>query len=238
MMRSTLAAAALVIAAHAASAQDPLSKAKALANKAVNAENAHTAREQMVEQQAKTAAKTPAKTPAKAQSKATVQQAAKPAAKPATKPDAKPTTKPAAKTAAPAKSAAPAKGGKQQPGTKLELPSDTTPSHVTIMREVFDYESDGRRDPFVSLMNTSELRPALSDLRLTGILYDESGRHSIATLRDLTNNALYRVTVGTTLGRMHVAVIRVKTVVFTIDEFGTTRQDSLFLGDSTKARPR
>jgi len=30
--------------------------------------------------------------------------------------------------------------------------------------------------------------------------------------------------------------IRLKTVVFTIDEFGTTRQDSLVLGDSTKVR--
>jgi len=27
-------------------------------------------------------------------------------------------------------------------------------------------------------------------------------------------------------------------VVFTIDEFGTTRQDSLFLGDSTRMRAK
>jgi hypothetical protein len=35
---------------------------------------------------------------------------------------------------------------------------------------------------------------------------------------------------------MRVSTIRNKTVVFTIEEFGTTRQDSLVLGDSTKVR--
>jgi len=35
---------------------------------------------------------------------------------------------------------------------------------------------------------------------------------------------------------MRVSAIRQKTVLFTIDEFGTTRQDSLVLGDSTKVR--
>jgi hypothetical protein len=122
---------------------------------------------------------------------------------------------------------------------KLELPSaDTATPPSTLMRELFEYPLDGRRDPFVSLLTTNELRPAMSDLRLTGILYDHSGTRSVATLRDLGTNAQYRVTVGSILGRMHVAAIRVKTIVFTIDEFGTTRQDSLVLGDSTKARVR
>ena len=80
------------------------------------------------------------------------------------------------------------------------------------------------------------MRPALSDLLLTGILYDLSGRHSVATLRDLGTKEQYRVTLGSTLGRMRVSAIRYTTVVFTIDEFGTTRQDSLVLRDSTKAR--
>ena len=48
----------------------------------------------------------------------------------------------------------------------------------------------------------------------------------------------YRVFVGSTLGRMRVSTIRMKAVIFTIDEFGTTRQDSLFLGDSTRTRGR
>jgi hypothetical protein len=126
-----------------------------------------------------------------------------------------------------------------RPGTKLDVaaaPADSAAPPPTIVREVFVYSRDGRRDPFVSLLTTNELRPAMSDLRLTSILYDQSGGHSLAILRDLGTNAQYRVTEGSTLGRMRVSAIRVKTVVFTIDEFGTTRRDSLVLGDSTKVR--
>jgi hypothetical protein len=113
---------------------------------------------------------------------------------------------------------------------------DTAAPPPTIYRESFVYDADGRRDPFNSLLTTNELRPTMSDLRLTGILYDHSGRHSVATLRDVGTNAQYRVTMGSTLGRMRVSNIRYTTVVFTIDEFGTTRQDSLVLRDTTKAR--
>jgi hypothetical protein len=120
--------------------------------------------------------------------------------------------------------------------TKLNIASADTIPPAMIMRESYDYSRDGRRDPFVSLLTTNELRPTMSDLRLTGILYDHSGGHSVATLRDLGTNELYRVAAGSPLGRMRVSAIRVKTVVFTIDEFGTTRQDSLVLGDSTKVR--
>ena len=47
----------------------------------------------------------------------------------------------------------------------------------TIYREIVRrIRADGRRDPFVSLLTTNELRPAMSDLRLTGVLFDHSGR--------------------------------------------------------------
>ena len=127
-----------------------------------------------------------------------------------------------------------------RPGTRLDVAaaSDTMGSTPVIMRESYTYSRDGRRDPFVSLLTTNELRPTMSDLRLTGILFDHSGGHSVATLRDVTSNAQYRVSEGSTLGRMRVSAIRVKTVVFTIDEFGTTRRDSLILGDTTQVRKR
>ena len=106
----------------------------------------------------------------------------------------------------------------------------------SILREVFDYSQDGRRDPFVSLLTTSELRPTISDLRLTSIIYDNTGRNSLATMRDVATNTRYTVKVGATMGRMRVSAIRPLTVLLTIDEFGTTRQDSLILRDSTKVR--
>jgi hypothetical protein len=115
---------------------------------------------------------------------------------------------------------------------------DTGTAPVVIMREEYGYARDGRRDPFYSLIATNELRPTMSDLRLTGILYDQGGGHSVATLRDVTTDQQYRVSTGTTLGRMRVSSIRLKSIVFTIDEFGATRQDSLILGDTTQVRKR
>ena len=106
-----------------------------------------------------------------------------------------------------------------------------------VMRESFDYARDTRRDPFVSLMTTSDLRPTLTDLRLTGILYDLSGRRPVAILRDIAGGQ-WRVTTGMTLGRMRVAQIKPKTIIFTIEEFGFNRQDSLILGDTTRVRHR
>ncbi len=102
-------------------------------------------------------------------------------------------------------------------------------------RETFAYERSGRRDPFISLMSTSELRPLISELRVTAVAYDASGgRGSVAVLRDLTTKEQYRVKVGQSLGRMRVAAINPRNVVFTIEEFGYSRQETLALGDSNK----
>jgi len=108
----------------------------------------------------------------------------------------------------------------------------------TIMREVYAYDQEGRRDPFISLLTSSTLRPTVADLRLTGILYDENGPNSIAVMRDVTDNKQYKVVTGQTLGRMKVALIKRRVVIFSIEEFGMNRQDSLVLGDTTKARAK
>jgi hypothetical protein len=107
-----------------------------------------------------------------------------------------------------------------------------------VTREVFTYNEAGRRDPFFSLILTEDLRPLLSDLKLVGVLYEPSGRRSVAIFRDVLTNAQYRVQTGMPLGRMRVAQIKPKGVIFTIDEFGLSRQDSLMLSDSLKARIR
>ena len=114
--------------------------------------------------------------------------------------------------------------------------ADTAPA-VLINRELFQYEGDGRRDPFVSLLNTSDLRPLLSDLKLVAIAFDPNGRTSVAVMRDLTSKEQYKVRVGQTLGRMRVAAIQEKAVIFTIEEFGFSRQEMLAMIDSTKTRP-
>jgi len=118
------------------------------------------------------------------------------------------------------------------------LPVDSGPK-VLINREVFQYAGDGRRDPFVSLLTTSDLRPLLNDLKLVAVAFDPRGQNSVAVLRDVTSKEQYKVRVGQTIGRMRVAAIQEKAVIFTIEEFGYSRQEILpFVIDSTKMRPR
>ncbi len=142
---------------------------------------------------------------------------------------------PAPRPAATAPAATPARAGST---TVLGgAPAPAAPTEQ-VTREVFVYEGGERRDPFFSLILTEDLRPLLSDLKLMGVLYDASGRRSVAIFRDILTNAQYRVQTGMPLGRMRVAQIKPKGVIFTIDEFGLSRQDSLMLTDSLKARIR
>lgn len=123
--------------------------------------------------------------------------------------------------------------------TPVVIPVAATQSagpEVLINREAYSYPGGGRRDPFVSLMNTEELRPLLGDLKLVAIAFDATGRNSVAILRDITTKEQYRVKLGQDIGRMRVAAIHEKNVVFGIEEFGYSRQESLAMTDSTKVR--
>ncbi|MGH7711299.1 MAG: hypothetical protein ACREOG_08440, partial [Gemmatimonadaceae bacterium] len=128
----------------------------------------------------------------------------------------------------------------------------TKPERNTFEREIFSYNRSGRRDPFVSLMTTGDIRPLLPDLRLVGIAYDASGRNSVAVLREdaqeqtnkkaanqsMADVPMYRVKEGQQLGRMRVARIGQKSITFTIEEFGYSRQETLTLSESnTEKKP-
>jgi hypothetical protein len=111
------------------------------------------------------------------------------------------------------------------------------PTEITIQREVFDYDRSGRRDPYKSLMSSSDVRPLLSDLRLTAVAFDPDGNNSVAILRDSYSKQQYRIRVGQQLGRLRVAAIHQKTVQFSIEEFGFNRQETLAMAsDTTKVR--
>jgi len=152
---------------------------------------------------------------------------------------AKPDTKSGKGAAVPtATKAAQGAANTKAPASGSPTAAPAPPATPTIMREVFTYQQEGRRDPFATLLTSSDLRPTIADLRLTGVLYDENGTNSIAVMRDVGTNALYRVTTGQTLGRMKVALIKRKAVIFSIQAFGVDRQDSLVLGDTTKVRAK
>ena len=76
----------------------------------------------------------------------------------------------------------------------------------------------------------------LIDLKLVAVAFDPAGRNSVAVLRDMSTKEQYRVKVGQQIGRMRVAAIREKEVVFGIEEFGYSRQESVAMNDSTKVR--
>ena len=212
MKRSMMAITLLALcSATSVSAQGigALGPAKAAANRAVNATN-----RQIHEETGQAIGKRP------------VNGAAAPAA---TRP-AQPAATPAS---APAQPAPAAKGAVSKDTVRK---STEAPATATFNREVFSYDGAGRRDPFLSLLSTGELRPSFTDLKLVAVAYDPTGRKSVAVMRDVSSKDQYRVKVGQTLGRMRVAQIHPKSVTFTIDEFGYSRQDVLTLGDSTNMR--
>jgi len=231
-----------------AHAQGMISGAKAVAGRAAAATNAHTQAEQNP-----TPAITPSKTtpvvttaaPAGAKTTPVAATAAKttPIAAPAaakTTPVPAATTKAVAVTAkaAPATktAAAPPVVSADTEARSISVTQRGIKGEVSLNREVFSYDAGGRRDPFVSLLRNGDLRPMLNDLRLVTVLYDPTGRNSVAVMRDLTTKDQYRVKVGQTLGRMRVAGIEPREILFTIEEIGFSRQVGLVLGDSSRAR--
>ena len=123
-----------------------------------------------------------------------------------------------------------------RPGLAVAPEAAPRPRIPVILREVFGYDAEGRRDPFVTLLNSDELRPTTADLRLTGVLLDPT--RPIAVMREVGTNTQYRVTIGSKVGRMTVTAIKRRSVIFTIQEFGLNRIDSVWLGDTTKVRAR
>lgn len=131
-----------------------------------------------------------------------------------------------------------AQGGGARPDSTKADSAARAQSPVTILRELFIYSEHGRRDPMISLMNSADIRPLISEIELIGISYDEDGKNSIAILRQVPDRKqMYRVRVGQQLGRMKVTQITRREVVFTIDDFGMSRQERLSVKpDTSKAR--
>jgi hypothetical protein len=105
--------------------------------------------------------------------------------------------------------------------------ADTSP--LSLLREVFTFQGGGR-DPFVSLLKTGDVRPMITDLKLVTVVYDDRySARSVAVLRDITTGKRYRAKAGDVIGRLRVTQIRPREVVFTIQEFGFERQQTLSL---------
>jgi len=130
-----------------------------------------------------------------------------------------------------------ARGEEVSPAAEVAVPSEATGpglGGLPFQREVFAYESRGRRDPFASLLTSGVSRPLVADLRVTGILVDPVGANSVAMLRDLATGQLYRAKEGSVFGRVRVTAIRPREVALVVEEFGNTRREVLMLKDPRK----
>lgn len=125
--------------------------------------------------------------------------------------------------------AAPA-AGKPAASAQMKVDPSLIPAPgEPIRRENYSY-TGGSRDPFVSVLEGNTAGPELADLDLVGVMYNaRTPAASIATLRDRLNGKAYNVREGDRLGRMRVIGIRSKDVTFTIDDYGTERQETLTL---------
>lgn len=104
-------------------------------------------------------------------------------------------------------------------------------------RETFAY-TGGSRDPFESLLDLASAGPELPDLQLVGIYQDLAyNSNSVALLRDRTNDRRFKLRVGDQLGRLKVAQIRQKDVVFIVEDFGFERQETLSLTKREEETP-
>jgi hypothetical protein len=102
-------------------------------------------------------------------------------------------------------------------------------TEVEVLRETFAY-GGGARDPFSSLINTKSAGPELIDLQLVGIYQDmRTSSNSVAVLREKQTGKRHKLRTGDQIGRLRVAQIRSKDVVFTVEDFGFERQETLSL---------
>lgn len=129
-----------------------------------------------------------------------------------------------AQPSVPGKAAAPAGGDSASRSAASQSGGKGT---VTFYREEYAYTKQDRRDPFLSLMVTGEVRPMLSDLAVIGLIYSAAPGRSVAVLIDGTTGETYRVKSGQTLGRMKVLKIDQRSVTLQVDEFGFSRQETL-----------
>ncbi len=106
-----------------------------------------------------------------------------------------------------------------------------------VLRETFTY-AGGARDPFASLITQDKVGPEFNDLMLVGVYLDlRRASNSVAVLRDKTNQKRYKLKVGDRLGRLKVAQIRQADVVFTVEDIGFERQETLSLRKREEQTP-
>lgn len=117
----------------------------------------------------------------------------------------------------------------QAPTGAMALDTVALAGDQPLLRESFGY-AVASRDPFKAVISFETAGPELSDLRLTGILYDvRSPSNSIATFRDIGSSKRYNVRPGDRIGRLLVASVQSQDVVLRMNDYGTIRDQTYSL---------
>jgi len=179
--------------------------------------------------------------------------AAKPAPADTTKHAAKPempaatptaATPPAGTPAAPAQPAPAIATPSAQPDSSMAQAQDPAyadsvqkAKEMEMTRETFAY-SGAARDPFSSLLNMAKNGPELADLQLVGIYQNlRTPAASIAVFREKDGGKRHKLRAGDQVGRSRLMQIRERDVVFTIEDFGFERQETLSLRKQEDVTP-
>lgn len=118
-----------------------------------------------------------------------------------------------------------------------QAPVDSARPESDVLREAYSY-GGGTRDPFQSLVNAKDAGPELSDLQLVGVYQDvRSAANSVAIVRNKKDSKRFKLRTGDQIGRLRVAQIRPKDVVFTVEDFGFERQETLSLRKQEDVTP-
>jgi hypothetical protein len=100
---------------------------------------------------------------------------------------------------------------------------------IEVMRETFAY-GGGTRDPFASLIDVASTGPDFGNLELVGVYQNLRSRsNSLVVLREKVSGKRYKLRVGDDVGRARLVQIRPRDAVFTIQDFGYERQETLSL---------
>jgi hypothetical protein len=107
-------------------------------------------------------------------------------------------------------------------------PAQPRDIQLVFEREVFHYSTSGRRDPFRSLADAGGLGPLFDDLTLRMIIHSDRPGQSVALVID-GSKKVYRLRKGDVVGNATVLEITAQRVVFSVEDFGNRRQETLDL---------
>lgn len=117
-------------------------------------------------------------------------------------------------------------------------PGQPAPTELVFEREVFQYPTFQRRNPFEALAGAEEGGPRFEQLRLMGVIYSDDPGASVAVVgtsqvnisEDGTQVSItpggdaWYLKVGQSIGNTRIVEIRRDQVVVEVEEFGLTEQ--------------